>query len=322
MEKVIVTELEYRKAEAIFAAAPDFHCIAAPGDEAGLAAAIRREGARVVIVGVNRYTGALYEALPPGGVIARFGVGHDGIDKGLAKAKGIYCTNTPGVLDDSVAECAAGMLLLAARHFASCVAEMKAGKWRNQVGVELAGKTLAVIGCGNIGTKVARIARNGFAMTVSGFDVAPPMHPECYDVFSADFAEAVKDADFVTLHIPDIPATRNFIDAPRLALLKPGAWLINTARGGVLDEDALFEAASTGRLGGAEMSRTEEHKEGRVPLHTLRADIEYGFSEAHTSFGAIGVKVWVYNGMKYGKEQKEDAGVLVRKRRERAPARS
>lgn len=78
----------------------------------------------------------------------------------------------------------------------------------------------------------------------------------------------------------------------------------------------------SGRLGGAEMSRTEEYKEGRVPLHTLRADIEYGFSEAHTTFGAIGVKVWVYNGMKYGKEQKEDAGVLVRKRRERTPVRS
>ncbi|MDR0389482.1 MAG: 30S ribosomal protein S3 [Spirochaetaceae bacterium] len=82
----------------------------------------------------------------------------------------------------------------------------------------------------------------------------------------------------------------------------------------------------SGRLGGAEMSRTEESKEGRVPLHTLRADIDYGFAEAHTTFGSIGVKVWVYNGMKYGKEQKEDAGVLVRKRRERdrerAPARS
>ena len=78
----------------------------------------------------------------------------------------------------------------------------------------------------------------------------------------------------------------------------------------------------SGRLGGAEMSRTEEAKEGRIPLHTLRADIEYGFAEAHTTFGAIGVKVWVYNGMKYGKEQKEDAGALVRKRRERAPARS
>jgi small subunit ribosomal protein S3 len=89
----------------------------------------------------------------------------------------------------------------------------------------------------------------------------------------------------------------------------------------------------SGRLGGAEMSRTEESKEGRIPLHTLRADIDYGFSEAHTTFGSIGVKVWIYNGMKYGKEQKEDAGVLVRKRRsdrgeydrergDRAPARS
>jgi small subunit ribosomal protein S3 len=77
----------------------------------------------------------------------------------------------------------------------------------------------------------------------------------------------------------------------------------------------------SGRLGGAEMSRTEEAKEGRIPLHTLRADIEYGFAEAHTTFGSIGVKVWVYNGMKYGKEVKEDAGAIVKKRRERSAAR-
>ena len=73
----------------------------------------------------------------------------------------------------------------------------------------------------------------------------------------------------------------------------------------------------SGRLGGAEMSRTEEHKDGRVPLHTLRADIDYGFAEALTTFGKIGVKVWVYNGMMYGREQNEDAGQLLKKRRER-----
>jgi len=73
----------------------------------------------------------------------------------------------------------------------------------------------------------------------------------------------------------------------------------------------------SGRLGGADMSRTEEHKEGRVPLHTLRADIDYGFAEAHTTFGKIGVKVWVYNGMMYGHDQNEDAGQLLKKRRER-----
>lgn len=75
-----------------------------------------------------------------------------------------------------------------------------------------------------------------------------------------------------------------------------------------------------GRLGGAEMKRTEEHKEGRVPLHTLRADIDYGTYEAHTTYGKIGVKVWVYNGMNYGVEQNEDAGQLVRRpRREHSP---
>lgn len=73
----------------------------------------------------------------------------------------------------------------------------------------------------------------------------------------------------------------------------------------------------SGRLGGAEMSRTEEHKEGRVPLHTLRADIDYGFAEAHTTYGKIGVKVWVYNGMMYGQDLNEDAGQLLKRRRER-----
>jgi len=71
----------------------------------------------------------------------------------------------------------------------------------------------------------------------------------------------------------------------------------------------------SGRLGGAEMSRTEEYKDGRVPLHTLRADIDYGFTEAHTTYGLIGVKVWVYNGMMYGHEQKEDAGALLKRQR-------
>ena len=71
----------------------------------------------------------------------------------------------------------------------------------------------------------------------------------------------------------------------------------------------------SGRLGGADMSRTEEHKEGSIPLHTLRADIDYGFSEADTTYGKIGVKVWIYNGMMYDHEQKEDAGVLLKRQR-------
>ena len=71
----------------------------------------------------------------------------------------------------------------------------------------------------------------------------------------------------------------------------------------------------SGRLGGAEMSRTEEMKEGRVPLHTLRADIDYGFAEAETTYGKIGVKVWLYSGMMFDGDQKDDAGALLKKQR-------
>src|SRR5262245_3740527 len=101
---VLVTELEYRKAEATFVSAAGLDCRRAPEAETDLATAIREAPASYVIVGPRTYSGALYDALPRGGVIARFGVGHDGIDKARATAAGLLCTNTPGVLDQSVAE--------------------------------------------------------------------------------------------------------------------------------------------------------------------------------------------------------------------------
>ena len=251
MTKVMVTELEYGKAKHVFQDAAGFECIAAPSDETGLAKAISDEAAKYVIVGINKYAKALYEAVPSGGVIARFGVGHDGIDKIQARAKGIYCTNTPGVLDDSVAECAVGMILTAARHLAVCAANNKNGVWKNLVGVELAGKALAIIGCGNIGRKVAKIAKYGFGMKVNGFDVAKPKDMSAIDEFSPDFASAVKNADFVSVHIPDIPSTRDFINADRLKMLKFSAVLVNTARGGVLDENAIYDAVKSGLIAAA-----------------------------------------------------------------------
>ncbi|MEI8248749.1 MAG: NAD(P)-dependent oxidoreductase [Lentisphaerota bacterium] len=251
MIKVLITDLEYNKSKHIFQKASGFECIAAPSEESQLAKAIRDEQAEYVIVGINKYTKELYEAIPAGGVIARFGVGHDGIDKVQAKAKGIYCTNTPGVLDDSVAECAIGMILTAARHLAVCAADNKNGIWKNRVGIELAGKTLAIIGCGSIGRKVAKIAKLGFGMKVVGYDIVKGANMENFDDFYPDFAEAVKNADFITIHIPNIPATQNFINSERLSMMKKDSWLINTARGGVFDEDALFDAVKNNLIGGA-----------------------------------------------------------------------
>ena len=251
MIKVVVTDLEYRKAEHIFKDAEGFECIMAPSDELELAAMIRKTGAKYAIIGVNKYTRELYDVIPAGGVIARFGVGHDGVDRELAERKKIYCTNTPGVLDDSVAECAVGMLLIAARNFTLCAADNKNGIWKNRTGVELAKKTIAVIGCGNIGRKVAGIVKNAFTMNVIGYDVTEPKRCEVFDTFTTDYEKAVKDADFVSLHIPDIPATHNFINTERLLAMKDRAWLLNTARGSVLCEDDLFDAVRLGKIGGA-----------------------------------------------------------------------
>ena len=251
MIKVVVTDLEYNKAADIFENTAGFECICAPSDEKGLSEVIKQTGAKYAIVGVTKYSNELYDAIPDGGVIARFGVGHDGIDKGLAKSKGIFCTNTPGALDDSVAECAMGMIMTAARHLASCSMDNKNGIWRNRVGSELSDKTLAIIGCGNIGRKLAKIAKNGFGMHIVGNDTSKPDDCSNINTFTVSFEEAVKDADYVSLHIPDVAATKNFINAERLSQMKKSAFLINTARGGVVEEDAVFDAVEAGQIAGA-----------------------------------------------------------------------
>lgn len=251
MIPVLVTEPEYRKAVAVFSAAAGFACQPAPADEQGLAARIRATSARHVIVGVVTYSRELYEALPPGGVIARFGVGHDGVDKALAKSRGLLCCNTPGVLDDSVAECTLGLMLAVARGIPACSAGLAGGVWSPRVGVELSGKTLAVIGCGNIGHKVATSARFGFGMRVVGFGPRVPAEMRSIDFFTGDFTAAVAEADVVSVHIPDTADNRNFINRDRLAMMRPSSFLINTARGGVVDEDAVYDAVKAGRLAGA-----------------------------------------------------------------------
>ncbi|MFA5205345.1 MAG: NAD(P)-dependent oxidoreductase [Lentisphaeria bacterium] len=262
---IAVTELEYRKAEAVFqgAAAEGLDCRPAPAAEEALAAFIRDQGANHAVIGVETYRGPLYAALPRGGVIARFGVGHDGVDQAQAAAHGLFCTNTPGVLDDSVAEFTLALLLAAARHLAAAAAATRAGGWTPRLGCELRNRTLAVIGCGAIGRRVARGAAAGFGMRVIGCDPAPAERGRLvadwgFEQVVAEFATAVAAADFVSLHLPSIPATRHFINAERLALLRPEAVLVNTARGALVDEGALYAALAANRLAGAALDVFEQ----------------------------------------------------------------
>jgi phosphoglycerate dehydrogenase-like enzyme len=258
MIKVAVTDKEYDKARDVFVAAgaTGLECLRCPTPEADLAGQIRQEAIRHAIVGVHRYDGPLYEALSAGSVLARFGIGHDGIDKDRASARGILCTNTPGVLDDSVAELTIGLLLSAARHIPERAAAAKAGDWVPRLGHELRNRTLAVVGCGAIGRRVARIAAHGLGMRVVGCDVGDLDRESIQREagicrLDATFESAATGADFVTLHIPSTPDTVHFVNRERLSALDSHAWLINTARGAVVDEAALYDALRDGRFGGA-----------------------------------------------------------------------
>ena len=252
---VVVTEPEFQRAPEVFASTPELTVVSAPHTEPELSNAIREHRARYVVLGPTLYTGPLYESVPRGGVLARFGVGHDGIDKALATRAGLLCTNTPGVLHQSVAELTMLLILAAARHLPASDSAMRAGRWAPQPGVELHGKTLAIVGCGAIGRAVARIASAGFGMRAIGVrrsaGAAQAAPDRDFDGVTDDYAGAVREADYVSLHVPALPENTHFINRDRLSLLPERAWLVNTARGAVVDEAALYDAVKEKRIAGA-----------------------------------------------------------------------
>ena len=269
---VLVTETEFRRAADVFESTDGVRCVAVPGDESVLARAVVDLGARYVVVGSVRYSSGLYGALPRGGVIARFGVGHDGIDKQQATKAGLLCTNTPGVLDESVAELAVLLMLAASRHFTTLTADMRKGTWApGPPGAELRGKNLAVVGSGRIGQATARVASRGFGMRVIGCRrraTAGGGPAGDFESVTTEFSVAVRDADYVSLHINADAGNWHFLNRERLAMIPTRAWLINMARGAVVDEQALYDALATGRLAGAALDVFD--REPYVPADPAR----------------------------------------------------
>jgi phosphoglycerate dehydrogenase-like enzyme len=269
---VVVTEPEFVRPGAIFASRPDVDWHASPPDEASVVRAIETTGARHAIVGPRPYRDRLYNALGRGSVLARFGVGYDGIDVARATAAGILCTNTPGAMDRSVAELAIMFMAAAARHLVTMHSTMVSGAWAPQGGVELGGKTVAVIGTGRIGAATARIAK-GFSMRVVGcrrsaVDGTVPPADSAFDMITPDFRRAVSEADFVVLLIPGSPENRHYVNRERLAMLPAHAWLVNVARGSVVDERDLYEALASRRIAGAALDVYE--REPYEPVDAAR----------------------------------------------------
>jgi D-3-phosphoglycerate dehydrogenase len=199
-------------------------------------------------------TPAVVAAAPRLRTIARYGVGVDNIAVGTASERGIPVTNVPVYCVDEVAEHAIALLLSLARRTVRYDADIRAGGWSLQVGMpihRIAGSTLGVVGFGHIGRAVARRGI-GLGMRVVVADPTESARAiEAEGAEERNLDDLLAEADAVSLHVPLNDATRNLIDRDRLSRMKPGALLVNCARGGVVDPDALAEALLAGSLGGA-----------------------------------------------------------------------
>jgi glyoxylate reductase len=231
-----------------------------PPPPADLAAALARSHAVMAMV-VDRITPEMIAAASNLRVVANMAVGYDNIDPTAAAEAGVWVTNTPGVLAETTADLAFALLLAAARRVVEADRDTRAGGWKTWsptgfLGQDVFGATLGIIGLGEIGEAVARRAR-GFRMRLLYHSRTrkPALEADLGLAFCT-LPELLSESDFVTIHTPLTPQTHHLIDATALAAMKPGAILINTARGQVVDQDALVEALRSGRLGGAALDVT------------------------------------------------------------------
>ncbi len=197
------------------------------------------------------FPGEVLRQLPRLRMIAVCGIGYDAIDLPVATELGIVVCNVPGRTAVIVAEHALALTMAVARRLSFFTSELRAGRWRGDLGLSLSGRVLGVIGTGHIGCQMLRLARS-----IGMNTVAWSLHPDCdkateYGFEYVEFEHLLQTADVVSLHTRLSPQTRHLIGAPQLALMKPAAILINTSRGAIVDTLALVTALNSGQLFGA-----------------------------------------------------------------------
>jgi phosphoglycerate dehydrogenase-like enzyme len=245
-------------------------------------------GCDAVIGSMDPYTARVFAACPQLKIVSRCGVGIDSVDLKAATEAGIVVTNTPGAMTDAVADYTFGLMLALARRIPQGDALMRSGGWGEYPGVLVCGKTLGLVGLGQIGQGVARRAQ-GFGMRVLAYDpaylpphappsqgeddtIAPPLQGEdrggVASVEIVGLDELLEQSDFVSLHAPKLPETDGMFNAARFAQMKPTAFFINTARGALVEEGALIEALEEGQIAGAAL---DVYREEPLPAdHPLR----------------------------------------------------
>ncbi|MEP2828306.1 D-glycerate dehydrogenase [Parvibaculum sp.] len=226
-----------------------------PTRESIVADAQGKDGLLVTVT--DRIDAELIAALPASiRIISTFSVGYDHIDVAAAAARGIAVTNTPDVLTDATAEIALLLMLGAARNATSSIATLREGRWKNwaptgMLGTELSGKRLGILGLGRIGRATASRAR-AFGMEIH-YHSRQRLSPELEEgaCYHADTASLFGASDILSIHCASTPQTRGLINRETIANLPEGAIIVNTARGDIVDDDALIEALASGRLGAA-----------------------------------------------------------------------
>ena len=242
--------------------------VAWPGQEhQPLLEAVR--DAQGILVRVAKLTPEVIGAAAALKVIGKHGVGYDNINVPAATAKGILVTNTPLANSTSVAEHALALLLAVARRIGETDRDLARGQMRAQKiyqGIELSGKTMGIIGLGSAGFRLAGMTGGGLGMRVLGFDPYKQPWPEGIERCT-EVGPLLAQADFVSIHVPLTKETTNLIGRATLATMKPTAVLVNTARGGIVDEAAVAEAVQAGRLAGAGLDVVVD--EPLQPTHPL-----------------------------------------------------
>lgn len=219
----------------------------------------------LIVRSKTQVTKELIDSAPNLKVIARAGVGLDNIDVKYAEEKKIKVINTPGASANAVAELVIGHMLSLSRNIAKANNQMKNKIWNKKqlVGREIEGKTLGIIGYGRIGSMVGRKA-NALGMKIIAYN-PPPRHEDEIVEYVEDLSEFLKQTDVITLHVPLTDNTRNMINKETIQKMKDGVYLINTSRGEIIDEDALYEACKTGKMGGAALDvYWEEPYQGKL----------------------------------------------------------
>ncbi len=241
IDVLVTTDYRDDEADAVLRAA-GYRVHRARGD--GVVAALR--GVVGAIVAHDPLTADVLAGAPGLRAVVRSGVGYDAVDVAAAARLGIQVSNLPGINSNAVAEYTMGLLLAAARGLVASATGVSTGDWPRGSGQELRGATLGLVGYGPAARAVVPLA-TAFGMRI----LCSTQHPEESTVEFTDLPTLLRESDYVSLHTALTPATRHLIDAAALALMKPTAILVNTARGALVDEAALADAVATGRIAGA-----------------------------------------------------------------------